>query len=262
MERSDAREPRIPESDASNYDNECVFWEEAVNWIAFENLAGWSFGPHVAYAIEYEDRYEAEYQNAEGRRDLAKDLLIEKATQGKINLFAVFVHDDIGDAERSKVPAEFLRVAEYLEEENRVGFIHRDESCFDLIADFVDLCREFWTEKNASSDQARKVNTPGAPPMAPDLAGRPALARVKSARRRGAGRPREYNWPGFAVEMVRRLKANALPARKSECEAQMLEWCSENWPREPAASMVREWVKAFYDEFIAAPGAADWPVEN
>src|SRR5205809_8034314 len=104
-----------------------------------------------------------------------------------------------------------LRVTEYLEEENRVGFIHGNESCFDLIVSFVDLGREFWTEKNASSAEARKINSPGAPQMTPDLAGRSALARVKSDRRRGGGRPREYDWHGFAIEMFRRLMADALP---------------------------------------------------
>jgi hypothetical protein len=131
-----------------------------------------------------------------------------------------------------------------------------------LIVDFFDLCRDFWTEENASSDEARKVNPSGMPQTTPELVRGPALPSVKSSRRRGAGRPREYDWPGFAVEMVRRLQANALPARKSECEAQMLEWCSENWPKEPAASMVREWVKAFYDKLIAASVGTDQPAEN
>jgi len=54
---------------------------------------------------------------------------------------------------------------------------------------------------------------------------------------------------------------NALPKRKSECEVEMLLWCSQNWPREPAPSMVREWVKAFYDAFMADRVGANHPPE-
>lgn len=212
----------------------------------------------------HEDIINGEYQNAEGRLDLAKDLLIDKATQGSIKLFATDTLQNHDIEKPTKVPPKFLRLSEY-REDDEVGFFHGDEGYFDIVVDFDDLCREFWPEESAISDN---VSQPASPeltrlslePITDPRVG-PMRSRPKARRRPGAGRPREYNWPGFAVELVRRLRAGVLPTRKSECEAQMLEWCSENWPREPAPSMVREWVKAFYDEFVQNHGV-DRPSED
>lgn len=239
--------------DLTLHRNRCVIWEEAINWVAHKNLAGWSFGPQLAFTMMREGSIEEAYRNGESRRDLAIDLLIEKTAQGIIKVYAM----DTWEHKESELPyvvsPEFIRIAEF-HEDDQVRFIHEDKGYFDLVVDFDDLRHEFWTEEDERPAGPSKTDVPERSEIpseqAISLLAAPARSRPKFSRQRGAGRPREYDWPGFAVELTRRLRANTLPARKSECEAAMLHWCSENWLKEPAPSMVREWVKAFYDNFM------------
>jgi hypothetical protein len=253
-------------------ENRYLLWGEALNWVAYRNFAGWSYGARSADTLQDEDNLEEEDAKAEGRWDLAVEIVVEKAALGKLKVFSIGTLN--ADLEENcegpyKVPPEFIKAAAYLEHDG-YGFAHEDDGYVGLIVDFDDLCREFWQE-GKSPEFWKKVDTAtsglsnydsGAQTFAglEERVTRPTSARRSNLgpRRGRSGRPREYDWPGFAVEMTRRLRANELPDRKGECEGQMLLWCSENWPKEPAASIIRAWIAAFYNEFMA-DRAADRP---
>jgi hypothetical protein len=256
----------IPED--SIFTLKCVEWYEALNWVAFQSFADPPRGPQIAFQFA-RDREDSRvviegFDRKEGRRELAALLILDKAENGKVRILGF--HQDIPQDEDDDpeaplqiseisrfplfIPGDFFKRPYSSPDDSESSFANDTEAFHDPIVVVEDLWREFW----------------GAPrePDSPDGDVRPHAALTVQAndsaasrsnlgerKRRGGGRPREYDWPGFAVEMMRQLRANALPDRRGECEAQMLLWCSENWPREPAASMVREWVAAFYNEFMA-----------
>jgi len=57
-------------------------------------------------------------------------------------------------------------------------------------------------------------------------------ARVKAK----GGRPAEYDWHGFIIEIIRIADLDSLPERQSELMSRMLDWCNQTWGREPAES--------------------------
>jgi hypothetical protein len=61
------------------------------------------------------------------------------------------------------------------------------------------------------------------------------------------GRPAEYDWDGFIMEIIRIADLDSLPERQSELVSRMLEWCSQTWGKEPAVSSVKERISFIYN---------------
>ena len=55
-------------------------------------------------------------------------------------------------------------------------------------------------------------------------------ARVKAK----GGRPAEYDWHGFIIEIIRIADLDSLPERQSGLMSRMLDWCNQTWGKEPA----------------------------
>ena len=62
------------------------------------------------------------------------------------------------------------------------------------------------------------------------------------------GRPREYDWDAFTIEIIRIANTpDGLPERQAVLIEQMLEWCREKWGREPAESSVKAKISSIYN---------------
>ena len=60
------------------------------------------------------------------------------------------------------------------------------------------------------------------------------------------GRPRIYNWEEFAREVVQRAHTpDGLPD-KATLANDMAQWCLNTWGKEPADSMLRDWIAKLY----------------
>lgn len=70
-----------------------------------------------------------------------------------------------------------------------------------------------------------------------------------STLRKGGGRPRKWDWDGFAHEVWARLFANGLPTSQAHLEREMLEWFeANNSGAAPSPSQVREHVAPILKE--------------
>jgi hypothetical protein len=254
-----------------------VWWAEALFWVAFRRFADpppvprewWQFASDRAAR---DSLLLEEYGRKQGRLELAEVFLLEKARDGKVRVLGF--HQQALEATNSNpnhenkvsdiaevptlVPIEFF-TKPFDPPSQESNCLSNDQEAFhDPIVVVDDLLHEFWgtpqeidfAEADLRQQTAGTEPTKDPPSFPSNLGAR---------RRRGTGRPRELDWPGFAIELFRRYLANALPVRRAECENQMLAWCSEQWPRgEPAVSMVRPWVASFYNEFMT-DGGTDRP---
>ena len=248
----------------------CVEWYEALNWVAFKSFADPPGGPRAAFEFardrdkDYPRALES-FDRKEGRRELAAWMILDKAEKNTIRILGF--HQDIPQDEGEDpdaplqesqidrypklIPAEFFKRSYSLPDYFENSFANDAVAFHNPIVVVEDLWHEFWgapaepnpPDVDASQDTAPTVR------QANDLAA--SRLNLGDRKRRGGGRPRGYDWPGFVIEMIRQLQANGLPDRRGEREAQMLLWCSEHWSKEPAVSMVREWIAAFYNEFMA-----------
>lgn len=87
-------------------------------------------------------------------------------------------------------------------------------------------------------ERERQALPPPVPPGHVDVAG--GMEAATSSRRSSiGGRPLEFDWMGFARELIRLANTlDGLPDRAATTE-HMKKWCAEKWGREPSDSMVR-----------------------
>ena len=73
----------------------------------------------------------------------------------------------------------------------------------------------------------------------------PAPSRI--ARSRG-GRPLEYDWDAFVIEIIRIADLDGLPEKQSELKEQLLQWCEDTWGKQPAESSVKSRISHIYNK--------------
>ena len=235
-----------------------VSFQEALNWIAFHNLAGMSVGP-IPLGIRLTDKSYFE-DWALGRLDFAVELLLDRATHGKIRIY------DGNEFSAIVLSAEFLAKAEYIDIDENDGKPNHprlvvrekvddpddpDESYYEiskehhiLSVDYDDLLAEFWGNEKSTlpTSVAGPSNTPETP-----------------IRRRanGAGAPMKHDWPGFMAEALDRCGRDSAINRQADLEKQMADWCANNWPSEPTASAIRQWAGAAFKKAKKSAGLSN-----
>ncbi len=77
----------------------------------------------------------------------------------------------------------------------------------------------------------------------------PALLREDSGLDKSkGGRPREYDWNAFTIEIIRIAQTpDGLPETQAALIEQMLQWCRDGWEKEPAASSVKNRISIIYN---------------
>ena len=69
----------------------------------------------------------------------------------------------------------------------------------------------------------------------------------EKTRSRG-GRPPEYDWNAFVIEIVRIANTpDGLPEKQSELIKGMLQWCENTWGKQPSDSMAKEKISTIYN---------------
>jgi hypothetical protein len=61
------------------------------------------------------------------------------------------------------------------------------------------------------------------------------------------GRPAEYDWDAFMIEIIRIADLDALPETQSELISTMLNWCEQTWGKQPAESSVKARISRIYN---------------
>jgi hypothetical protein len=62
------------------------------------------------------------------------------------------------------------------------------------------------------------------------------------------GRPSEYDWDTFTIEIIRVASSlDGLPDTQAELIRQMLQWCENTWGRQPAESSVKGKISRIYN---------------
>ncbi len=74
-----------------------------------------------------------------------------------------------------------------------------------------------------------------------------AAAPSRIARSRG-GRPAEYDWDAFVIEIIRIADLDGLPEKQSELKERMLQWCEDTWGKQPAESSVKSRISHIYNK--------------
>ena len=77
----------------------------------------------------------------------------------------------------------------------------------------------------------------------------PALLREDSGLDKSkGGRPREYDWDAFTIEIIRIAHTpDGLPETQTALIKQMLRWCQDKWGKEPAESAVKSRISKIYN---------------
>jgi hypothetical protein len=74
-----------------------------------------------------------------------------------------------------------------------------------------------------------------------------SFGRADRHRSRG-GRPQEYDWNIFVIEIIRIANSpNGLPEKQSELIRDMLQWCENTWGKQPAESAAKAKVSEIYN---------------
>ena len=60
------------------------------------------------------------------------------------------------------------------------------------------------------------------------------------------GRPQEYDWDAFTIEIIRIADLDSLPEKQAHLVSLMLEWCQATWGKEPAESSVKKRISTIY----------------
>lgn len=102
------------------------------------------------------------------------------------------------------------------------------------------------SQPDASGSRALVVDAASA--ASTDSAGDPTR-KVKLRQRKPGNKPR-YDWATFQVEVIRRATAEPRPRSERALAGDMLEWCSDNWGKEPSESRARTKIA----EILAANG--------
>ena len=61
------------------------------------------------------------------------------------------------------------------------------------------------------------------------------------------GRPPEYDWDEFTIEIIRIADLDSLPYKQSELIERMLQWCEDTWGRQPSESNVKGRISRIYN---------------
>ena len=61
------------------------------------------------------------------------------------------------------------------------------------------------------------------------------------------GRPREYDWDAFVIEIIRIADLDGLPEKQSELIGTMLQWCEDTWGKQPADSAAKKKISQIYN---------------
>ena len=73
------------------------------------------------------------------------------------------------------------------------------------------------------------------------------IAPSRIVRSRG-GRPAEYDWDAFVIEIIRIANTpDGLPEKQSELLGTMLYWCEETWGKQPAQSTAKYKISKIYN---------------
>ena len=72
------------------------------------------------------------------------------------------------------------------------------------------------------------------------------ISREETPKNKG-GRPVEYDWDAFTIEIIRIADLDGLPETQAELISQILEWCSLTWGKEPAESSVKSRISLIYN---------------
>ena len=68
-----------------------------------------------------------------------------------------------------------------------------------------------------------------------------------SGKSRG-GRPQEYDWDAFTIEIIRLANTpDGLPPKQADLIGQMLQWCENQWEKQPAESSVKSRISRIYN---------------
>lgn len=63
------------------------------------------------------------------------------------------------------------------------------------------------------------------------------------------GRPLKYDWDAFTIEIIRIANTiDGLPDSQAELIKELLQWCRDNWNKEPADSSVKSRVSKIYHD--------------
>ncbi len=60
------------------------------------------------------------------------------------------------------------------------------------------------------------------------------------------GRPAEYDWEEFYIEIIRIADGQGLPSKQSDLVKQISQWCSHHWGKEPADSSIKSRISRIY----------------
>jgi hypothetical protein len=63
------------------------------------------------------------------------------------------------------------------------------------------------------------------------------------------GRPLKYDWDAFTIEVIRTANSpDGLPESQAELIIKLLQWCEDNWGKQPADSSVKSRVSKIYND--------------
>jgi hypothetical protein len=102
-----------------------------------------------------------------------------------------------------------------------------------------------WLQSVREDRERRKASAPIADGPAAATAA-PAEQTAPLSARNSGGRPEKYDWLAFDAEVVRIANTpDGLPPRE-DLQNTMLQWCEDNWGKQPGDSMVRERIARLY----------------
>jgi len=86
---------------------------------------------------------------------------------------------------------------------------------------------------------------PESPPPVPEplASGEPD----SPASKKQGGRPPEYDWNAFTIEIIRVADLDGLPEKQVDLIGDMLQWCENTWGRQPAESSVKDRISRIYN---------------
>lgn len=219
-----------------------VGWNEALNWIASQDLRGESFDPIPIFLIT--DAYiSGETHRSEGRLDLAYEFLWNKVLKGQIrvigkkstasNKVLKGQREETHENKYNVIPNNFFEDADFEWDEGGT-FYDGNMEYKDIWVCFDDLEREFPDSGEPEGDKVGNAS-----------ASTEVVRLDTSVAKRG--RPPKYAWNEFYVEIIRLANGiDGLPETQAELEATMAEWCLNHWGTEPAESTIRDKISPIY----------------